>query len=229
MMDDLSFLHTFDGVTRLFPLPNVVLFPLVTLPLHIFEPRYRQMTADALAGDRLITMILLKPGYEAQYLNQPPLHSVACLGKIIADQLLEDGRYNILLRGVSRVRILSELASDRLYRTARVQLLEDRASACAQTEVIQDKLARHVASWLASHGPALDQTMKLIKSDLPLGVLSDILGFALPLGVEFKQELLEDQDVDSRLRRLLTFLEANEPPGGKKSLDQPFPPDFSAN
>ena len=70
MMDDLSFLHTFDGVTRLFPLPKVVLFPLVTLPLHIFEPRYRQMTADALAGDRLITMILLKPGYEAQYLNQ---------------------------------------------------------------------------------------------------------------------------------------------------------------
>src|SRR5947199_7503065 len=88
------------GVIRLFPLPNLVLFPGAMQPLHIFEPRYRQMTADALAGDRLIAMALPQPGWEPHYLGKPALHPVACLGRILAEQELADGRYNILLRGL---------------------------------------------------------------------------------------------------------------------------------
>src|ERR1700730_12850904 len=102
MSDDFTLPLAFDGTVRLFPLPNVVLFPHVTLPLHIFEPRYRAMTADALAGDRLITMMLLRPGWEEQYEGRPPLYPVGCVGKIVTDQKLDDGRYNLLLRGVSR-------------------------------------------------------------------------------------------------------------------------------
>src|SRR6266568_3715474 len=99
MSDDLQALQSFSGIARLFPLPNAVLFPHLVMPLHIFEPRYRQMTRDALAGDRFIAMVLLQPGWESEYEALPAIHSVACLGRIQAEQRLPDGRFNIQLRG----------------------------------------------------------------------------------------------------------------------------------
>src|SRR5215467_7574945 len=120
MNEDLSSLENFGGTARLFPLPNLVLFPHVMQPLHIFEPRYRQMTADALAGDRLIALALLRPGWESDYDGKPAIYPVACLGRVVAEQRLDDGRYNILLRGLSRVRLVEELSQGKLYRTARV-------------------------------------------------------------------------------------------------------------
>ena len=83
----------------LFPLPNVVLFPNVFLPLHIFEPRYRAMVADAIAGDRMIGMVLLRPGWEHDYEGRPPVFAVGCSGVITHVEQLADGRYNIVLRG----------------------------------------------------------------------------------------------------------------------------------
>src|SRR5262245_64124765 len=115
----------FDGTVRLFPLPNVVLFPHVVQPLHIFEPRYRQMTADALDSNRLIALVLLQPGHEQEYEGRPPVHAIACVGKVLGEQKLDDGRYNLLLRGVSRVRIVEEMPSEKLYRVARVELVND--------------------------------------------------------------------------------------------------------
>ena len=92
----------------LFPLPNVVLFPNVFLPLHIFEPRYREMVADALAGDRMIGMVLLRPGWEHDYDGRPPVYPIGCSGVITHVERLPDGRYNIVLRGLERFRILEE-------------------------------------------------------------------------------------------------------------------------
>src|ERR1700681_1365913 len=115
MNDDSWVLQHFHGVARLFPLPNVVLFPHVIQPLLIFEPRYRQMTADALAGDRLISLALLRPGWEEDYEGRPAVHPIGCLGKIVADQHLDGGRYNLLLRGLRRVRLLGDVPTDRLY------------------------------------------------------------------------------------------------------------------
>src|SRR5438876_6736668 len=125
MSPDDTIPNSFDGSVRLFPLPNVVLFPKVLLPLHIFEPRYRQMTADALASDRQIAMVLLREGTAGASEERPPIHPVACLGKIIDEQRLEDGRYHIVLRGLSRVRIVSEIDHAKLYRSARVERLYD--------------------------------------------------------------------------------------------------------
>src|SRR5437899_1693222 len=105
MNDDQHALADFTGVARLFPLPNLVLFPHVVQPLHVFEPRYRQLTADALEGDRLIALALLRPGWEEEYEARPPLYPVACLGRITAHQKLDGGRYILLLRGLSRIRI----------------------------------------------------------------------------------------------------------------------------
>src|SRR6188768_936195 len=108
----------------LFPLPNVVLFPGVFLPLHIFEPRYREMVADALMGDRLIGMVLLKPGWESDYQGQPPVFPIGCSGVITHVDRLEDGRYNIVLRGLERFRILEE-NGERMYRRATTQALSE--------------------------------------------------------------------------------------------------------
>src|SRR5881275_1305729 len=125
----------------LFPLPNVVLFPNVFLPLHIFEPRYREMVADALASDRLIGMVLLKPGWERDYEGRPPVYPIGCSGVITHAEELPDGRYNIVLRGVERFRILDE--DDGLsYRRARVEQLPDPACRPEDKASIQTQRAK---------------------------------------------------------------------------------------
>src|SRR5437588_10526554 len=121
----------------LFPLPNVVLFPNVFLPLHIFEPRYRQMVADALAGDRLIGMVLLRPGYERDYEGRPPVYAVGCRGVMTHAERQPDGRYNIVLRGLDRFRIDSE-NDERSYRRAAVDVLHEPAPTPAERTTIRE-------------------------------------------------------------------------------------------
>jgi Lon protease-like protein len=108
----------------LFPLPNAVLFPNVYLPLHIFEARYRAMVADALKGDRIIGMVLLQPGYEANYQGRPPVYQTGCAGVITHSEPLADGRYNIVLRGIEKFRITAEDHS-KPYRLAEVDGLPE--------------------------------------------------------------------------------------------------------
>ncbi len=230
MNDDLLLaLSKFNGTARLFPLPNLVLFPHAVQPLHIFEPRYRQMTADALEGDRLIAMALLRPGWEDKYQGRPPLFPMACLGIITADQQLPDGRYNLLLRGVARVEIVEELPGDKPYRLANVRRVHDVEPA---DEGDARHLRLHLASllppWCAGQEAVLKQFRKLVESPVPLGPFCDILAFSLPLEVAFKQQLLEQRDVAERARLLAEHLHARAP--RTKAEPAPlFPPAFSAN
>src|SRR5438876_12061931 len=112
----------------LFPLPNVVLFPNVFLPLHIFEPRYREMVADAVASDRMIGMVLLRPGWDRDYEGRPPIYPIGCSGVMTHVERLGDGRYNIVLRGLERFRIVEE-NHERSYRRASIEPLHERALA----------------------------------------------------------------------------------------------------
>ena len=113
----------------IFPLPNAVLFPNVFLPLHIFEPRYRAMVTDALAGDRIIGMVLLQPGYEANYEGRPPIYPIGCAGVITHSEALDDGRFNIVLRGLEKFRVVGE-ERGKPYRLAQVDPIpEDVAPA----------------------------------------------------------------------------------------------------
>src|SRR5437870_1819833 len=109
----------------LFPLPNVLLFPRAILPLHIFEERYKTMTADALAGPKQIAMALLKPGWEKDYYHAPAIEPVVCVGTILTHEHLPDGKFNFLLQGQSRATILREVSSppDSPYRTADLEVL----------------------------------------------------------------------------------------------------------
>jgi Lon protease-like protein len=111
----------------IFPLPNVVLVPHGSLPLHIFEPRYREMVGDALDGDRLIGMVLLRPGWEGDYQGRPPVYPIGCAGVITHHDRMADGRYNIVLRGLEKFRITGENAM-RAYGSRRSKACTSRSS-----------------------------------------------------------------------------------------------------
>jgi uncharacterized protein len=226
MSDDLSPVEGFAGRARLFPLPNLVFFPHGMQPLHIFEPRYRHMTADALAGDRLLALVMLHDDWKKDYDGRPAIHTVGCVGKIVADQRLKDGRYNLLLRGLSRIRILHELADGKPYRSAEVELLHDVEVAEGQQKSLRRQLLRALPSWLPNNQGVYTQLKKVLHSSLPLGALADILTFALPLAVEIKQQQLEEVVVERRVECLL-----GHAPGAaaKTEEERKFPPEFSVN
>lgn len=229
MSDDQAALKEFGGIARLFPLPNVVLFPSVIQPLHIFEPRYRQLTADALDSDRLICMALLQPGWESDPEGKPDVYSIVCLGRILDHQQLMDGRYNILLRGLSRAHIVAEVEPLKPYRSARLELLKDTSKpATGMGRKLRRMLGQRVRPWLSTDKAIVDQFEKLFQSDLPVGALSDLVSFVLPLPVEVKQSLLEELDVEERVKQLMHHLETCEP-AAESSKKIKFPPDFSQN
>jgi Lon protease-like protein len=226
MTDDRAALDGFAGLARLFPLPNLVLFPGVDQGLHIFEPRYRQMTADALASDHLIAMVLLtpNPNWEHEYDGRPPIEPVACLGRIARSERLPDGRYNLRLRGLTRLRIEGEVPDDdKLYRLARGAVLTDVApSAAVASSALRRELREAVLARFDPTGEAHKQLSGLFDGDAPVGEVCDLLGYALPLPLAVKQRLLGEADVTARVRLIAQALRAGS--GGRH-----FPPPFSAN
>src|SRR3990172_6990789 len=110
-------------IISLFPLPTTVLFPKAHLPLHIFEPRYREMVHDALDSHRLIGMALLKEGWEEEYDRNPPICEIGCVGRMLYVQPLEDGCFNIVLYGLSKI-VIRDQFFDKSYRQAWVEPVE---------------------------------------------------------------------------------------------------------
>jgi Lon protease-like protein len=228
MDDDLS---NFAGVVRLFPLPNLVMFPHVVQPLHIFEPRYREMTADALAGDRLIAMALQRPDGEKGTGASADFHAVACLVRIVAFKELDDGRYILLVRGVSRIRIVEELPSEKQYRGARVELMEEVVVLPVdEARAFRHRLAELILPRFAGSEAERTQVQELLEGETPLGALCDVLCYQLPLPPERKQQLLEETDVSLRARALIDELQAIEPAViVPRDPNRKFPPEFSPN
>jgi len=187
----------------LFPLPNVVLFPDVCLPLRIFEPRYRQMLAAALNGDRLIGMVLLKAGHQAEYEGEPPVYQVGCAGLVTHAEQLEDGRSNIVLHGIQRFRILTE-NHERAYRRARVEALLDPLDQ-EDRRALHD--ARHRLEALV--GPVIEGAGAEvhIPPTIPDHELVNALAQYLPLDAVEKQALLERDGVLDRCDGLIELLE----------------------
>jgi hypothetical protein len=195
----------------IFPLPNVVLFPNVFLPLHIFETRYRAMVADALAGDRIIGMTLLQPGYQSDYEGRPPVYPVGTAGVITHTEALPDGRFNIVLRGIEKFRILEE-DSSRPYRLARIEPLPEVASD-GEREAVRDQRRKLEA--------ALKTTIELAGSEptfAPSVSDADVINALaqyLDLEPVERQALLERHGVLARAQGLAELLEFKllAPPG----------------
>jgi Lon protease-like protein len=188
----------------LFPLPNVVLFPNVFLPLHIFEARYREMVADAIAGDRMIGMVLLRPGWEHDYEGRPPVYQIGSSGVITHFERLSDGRYNIILRGLERFRVLEE-DSSRIYRRAIVERLADGVIGSDDRAVIRRlraKLEALLAPTVAKAGADVINASAMGDEDL-INALAQYLDLE-PLE---KQALLERHCLRSRTESLVELLE----------------------
>lgn len=187
-----------DFLLPIFPLPNLVFFPNTRLPLHVFEPRYRQMVNDALDADKRFGIILLQPGWERDYFGAPAVHACGTIGTIEQAVPLDDGRFNILIRGDVRFRILDEV-SKVPYRTARVvaQPETQRSSdeSYAQREWLAD-LARQYLKYLP------DQMAVPEIETVGLDALANALIMSLNLDVEEKQKLLEIDDLIARAEQI---------------------------
>ena len=234
MTDDQAALAKFDGVARLFPLPNLVFFPQVVQALHVFEPRYRQMLADAIATDQLIALVALKEDWEDTYDGLPEVEEVACLGRITQYEVLPDGRYNLRLRGLVRLRLEDEVPSGKLYRQFRAEAVPDILSDdLKHLTRLRRQLAEVVLPRFEAEGPAHQHLSELFAGDMPLGVLCDMLSYALPLEQDLKQALLAEPHVPLRAELLRAALAQQPlPPGGSYDGEAPrrkFPPDFSVN
>jgi Lon protease-like protein len=178
--------------------------------------------------------VLLRPGWEEDYDGRPAVCPIMSLGRIVAEQKLPDGRFNLFLRGLSRARIVEELPQDRLYRCARIELLADCNSPSDKAaRKLRRQIGQSVHGWFPPEGQTREQLEQLLKNpDLPLGILCDLLGFALGLTIEVKQALLEELDIDRRARQLLEHLQTSQPPepiAAPTAVSRKFPPDFSQN
>jgi uncharacterized protein len=205
------------SIIPVFPLPNVVLFSKVQLPLHIFEPRYRQMVRDAMSGERLIGMALLKGDWQKEYYGNPGIFPVGCVGKIVGHTPFADGRCNILLQGVNEYEIEEEILNLTSYRQAKVRLRNDPTPL---KEEVRARLKKEI----------LGLVRQLIEPESPLlRFLSDaavdpttwlnLCCFSMNLAPMEKQTLLEAESLEDRAARLIDVLRfvAAE----KKALESP--------
>lgn len=187
----------------IFPLPNCVLLPGGLLPLHVFEPRYRELTRDCLDGHQLMAIARLRPGYEQTYYGRPPVYERCGVGKIICSEELPDGRFALVLRGIARVEIERELPADRTYRLVAARLLSDASCDAVHARDFHRKLITlcdRLAEVIEQGGP---QLRDLVRSFDAPGACADAVAAALIMDPDARQELLEACDPMVRLERTL--------------------------
>jgi Lon protease-like protein len=194
----------------IFALPSVVLFPRAILPLHIFEERYKTMTDHALAGNHLIAMALLKPGWEKDYYSRPAIEPVVCIGQIISHERLADGKYNFLLEGIARATIVCEVGKES-YRQAQLRLLEQTAAPPETLEALRERISRLLDDGPLSRLPAARPFRQILDSDMPTSAVADLLAFSFLEDVQLKQSLLADTDVQRRVERAVDAMQKIEP------------------
>jgi uncharacterized protein len=193
-------------IVPIFPLPNVVLFPKTLLPLHIFEERYRAMVKSVLEGDSTIAIVLLRgEDLPSRPAEKPPVHDIACLGRIETYEKLEDGRYNILVSGTRRVRLLWEVESSP-YRRAEVEPLEDLYPANEELLVRRNRLTALFGRFAELVETSQEQTQHLF-SALDFEALVNTVASTLNFSVRHKQLLLETDDVLERCDTLIPVLQ----------------------
>lgn len=209
MLSD-EFEQSFSGQVPIFPLPNVVFFPGTKLPLHIFEPRYRQMLLDVHKGEGLLSVVLLDRSrkLEPGEAKNPPVYPVAGLGRLTRVERLPNGFFNIDLFGLSRVRILEELETEKPYRVARVKTVRDELSEATEArgeEMLQrafDAFNKVLRKYSQFPGEFLTRFR-----GLPVGMLLDILAHHVPCGSVEKQLFLEETEPLRRCDKIVEALE----------------------
>lgn len=187
----------------IFPLPNCVLLPGGFLPLHVFEPRYRELTRDCLAGHHYMGIARLRPGFETTSYGRPPVYERFGVGKIICSEELPDGRYALLLRGVARVEMARELETGRAYRMVEARILaditHDQNDALGHHRELV-KLCDRLAEVIEAGGSQLRDLVRAFESP---GMCADAIAAALVMDADERQELLDAVDPMVRIQRTL--------------------------
>ena len=193
-------------ILPIFPLPDVTFFPHTFLPLHVFETRYRAMVTDALARNRRLAVVRLRPGYEARYEGKPEVFDVAGAGEIVNCERLASGRFNILVRGQWRVRIEAEIPSDTLYRMVRARSLDD-TPADGEVGSLVTRIRASCKSLLEALDRPVDVLDGALGADEAAGAIADRVAAAFLPDPSLRQSLLETLDVGERLRRVAQALD----------------------
>lgn len=191
----------------LFPLPNVTLFPRTHLHLHVFEPRYRAMLENCLRGDRMMGVALLREGWQSNYFGRPPVHRVFGVGRIVDHEQLSDGRSNIALEGMYRVRLVEEFATEP-YRTAHCAVLQDRRidERHAESRPLLEEAIRE-ASAIGATLPEMRDTLRSACRTCPHpGVVADLLSAAVVVDPYDRQSILSETDPIRRLKLVIVQL-----------------------
>lgn len=184
----------------LFPLPNAVLFPGVVLPLHLFEPRYRALAEHCVASHRLMALGTLQPGYEGDYEGRPAIFPLLTVGTIAAERRHPDGRWDIALRGLSRVELVEELPPTEPFRLIKVKKARE-------IERHSDRLAaehlRSAAIQVANQIPALWPSLspQLVAARSP-GLLADVVAGTFIESPILRRALLDELQVARRIDTL---------------------------
>jgi uncharacterized protein len=191
----------------IFPLPSGTLFPGGVLPLHVFEQRYRELVRDALAGTKTLAVARLRPGFEADYEGRPPVFDICGAGRIIEHVEHEDGRYHIMLRGVSRVRVVEELAPERSYRLVRAEVLRD----AAVDSGLSSALATKIASLWRVLSPKMPEAIRdlgeVTRGAEEAGAYADRIASTIVRDPDTSQTLLSELDPCERLRLIAEELQ----------------------
>jgi len=203
-LKDVANLKNFSGIVPLFPLSSVVFFPNTLLPLHIFEPRYKEMVNSAINDEKIIGMALFKPGWESDYYGNPEVFDIVGMGRIVSSEVLEDGKINIVLYGLKRARIL-EIVKDLPYRQVRVSIMENEND--KNNETFRSTIEELINKW----NLYLDDKQKShrinVNTKLPLEYLTDVLGSLIFPNIFDKQQLLEEPNVQKRAEIIINDLQ----------------------
>ena len=229
----------FDGVVRLFPLPELVVFPHAMQPLHIFEPRYCDMLSESLASDGLIAMATLTSGVGDLLSDKPRIAEAICIGKVISHAETEAGHHNILLVGAKRARVIRELPTNRSFRMAEVEVRSDLLlpSEPQQRKQLRAALLDAFALAIPPSANIQQNLHELMAGQMGLGPITDIIAYTLGLSRDAKLHLLAEVNVDERARVLIGMLHqfslghslGNQSSVTRKNLAKEFPPPFSVN
>ena len=190
----------------LFPLPNAVFFPNTMLPLHIFEPRYREMTREAIEDGIPIAIVRLKEPRHVNARGLPAFSEIGGAGFVLHHQRLPDGRYNILLEGVSRIRIIEEIDSEKLYRVGRAELIPESYEHPEQVQALIATL-RGCVMGLKPHCERLSEALaKTMNNVQDPAALVDTIASIIISDPDHRQMLLEQPHVDARLDEIIARL-----------------------
>ncbi|MEL6898368.1 MAG: LON peptidase substrate-binding domain-containing protein [Planctomycetota bacterium] len=233
----------FDNRVRLFPLPELVVFPHAMQPLHIFEPRYCDLLDESIKGDGLIAMATVRPQSIAGGHGFHGIEPTVCIGRVISHSEVEPNRHNILLIGIRRARLIREIDTNRSFRSAQVELIDDiyPVDGSSNRQRLKQRVLHAFDALIPNKSDVQKNLAELMASQMPLGPITDIIAFTMELGTENKLQLLAEGDVDRRATHMAEILEARyEQTHGKiqqlgsaakdnVAKERVFPPPFSLN